>query len=74
MDGTLTGAAADYAVLSGDFNQFAIVDRIGASIELVPQLFGASGRPTGSRGFYMHWRVGSDVLVPDAFRLSNFST
>jgi hypothetical protein len=26
--------------------------------------------PTSS----MHWRVGADVLVPDAFRLSNFST
>lgn len=74
MDSTLTGAAADYLVLSGDFQQFAIVDRVGTSIELVPHLFGAAFRPTGQRGFYMHWRVGSGVLVPDAFRLSNFST
>lgn len=74
MDGTLTGAAADYAVLSGDYNQYAIVDRIGASIEVIPHLFGASQRPTAQRGFYMHWRVGADVLVPDAFRLSNYST
>ena len=74
MDGTLTGAAADYAVLSGDFNQFAIVDRIGVSLEVVPHMFGASGRPTGQRGFLMHWRTGSDVLIPDAFRLSNYST
>jgi HK97 family phage major capsid protein len=74
MDGTLTGAAADYAVLSGDFKQFAILDRIGTSVEVIPQLFGASLRPSGQRGFLMHWRVGSDVLIADAFRLSNFST
>jgi len=30
--------------------------------------------PTGQRGFVMHWRVGADVLIADAFRLSNFST
>src|SRR5215207_10487274 len=74
MDGTLTGAAADYLVLSGDFQQFAIVDRIGTSVELVPHIMGANRRPIGARGFYMHWRTGSGVLVSDAFRLSNFST
>jgi HK97 family phage major capsid protein len=74
MDSTLTGAAADYLVLSGDFQQFAIVDRIGTSIEIVPHLVGAAHRPTAQRGVYMFFRVGSDVLIPDAFRLSNFST
>jgi HK97 family phage major capsid protein len=74
MDGTLTGSAADYLVLSGDFQQFAIVDRVGTPIEVVPQLFGTNHRPTGSWGFLMHYRSGSDVLIQDAFRLSNFST
>ena len=74
MDGTLTGAAADYLVLSGDFRQYAIVDRVGTTIEVVPQLLGANRRPSGQRGFLMHWRVGADVLIADAFRLSNFST
>ncbi len=74
MDGVLTGAAADYALLSGDFKQFAILDRIGTSVEVIPQLFGSNFRPSGQRGFLMHWRVGSDVLIADAFRLSNFST
>jgi HK97 family phage major capsid protein len=74
MDSTLTGAAADYLVLSGDFQQFAIVDRLGTSIEVVPHLFGANQRPTGQRGFYMHYRTGSQVLIADAFRLSNYST
>lgn len=74
MDSTLTGAAADYLVLSGNFQQFAIVDRIGTTIEVIPHLFGANRRPTGQRGFYMHYRSGSDVLIPDALRLSNYST
>ena len=74
MDSTLTGAAADYLVLSGDFQQFAIVDRIGTTIELIPALMGANRRPTGERGFWCHFRTGSDVLIPDAFRLTNYST
>lgn len=74
LDGALTAAAADYTLLSGDFQQYAIVDRIGATIEVVPQLMGVNRRPTGQRGFLLHWRVGADVLVPDAFRLTNHST
>ena len=74
MDGTLNAAAADYALVFGDFTQYVIVDRIGATIELVPHLFGASQRPTGQRGFYQHWRVGADALVTGAFVLLNWST
>jgi HK97 family phage major capsid protein len=74
MDSSLTGGAADYLVLSGDFQQFGIVDRVGTAIELAPILVGANQRPTGQRGFVMHWRTGSGVLIADAFRLSNFST
>ncbi|MFE0132050.1 phage major capsid protein [Streptomyces sp. NPDC059037] len=73
MDGTITGSAADYLLLAGDFRQFAIVDRIGTTIEYVPHLFGANRRPTGQRGWYAYKRTGSDVLVPDAFRLLNLS-
>jgi HK97 family phage major capsid protein len=74
MDSTLSGGAADYLVLSGDFKQFVIQDRVGTSIEVVQNLVGTNHRPTGTRGFLMHYRCGSDVLVQDAFRLSNFST
>lgn len=74
MDGALGAGAADYCVLSGDFKQFAILDRLGATVEVVPQLFGANQRPTGQRGFLLHWRCGSDVLIADAFRLSNFNS
>jgi HK97 family phage major capsid protein len=74
MDGTLNAAANDYALLFGDFSQYVIVDRIGATLEVVPHLFGGvARRPTGQRGFLQHWRVGADVLVPQAFSLTNWS-
>jgi HK97 family phage major capsid protein len=74
MDGSLTAAQNDYALLSGDFQQYIIVDRVGTTIELVPHLFGAAGRPKGQRGFYLHWRTGGDVVIADAFRLTNYNT
>jgi HK97 family phage major capsid protein len=73
MDGTLNASAADYALLFGDFSQYVVLDRIGATLELVPQLLGANRRPSGQRGFLQHWRVGADVLVPAAFSLTNYS-
>jgi HK97 family phage major capsid protein len=73
MDGSL-GAGADYTVLSGDFRQYIIVDRLGTTVELVPHLLGANRRPTGERGFLLHWRAGGDVVIADAFRLTNHST
>jgi HK97 family phage major capsid protein len=49
----------------GDFNYFAIVDRVGMNVELIPHLFGGSSRyPTGQRGLYMWWRTSSQVLSP----------
>jgi HK97 family phage major capsid protein len=49
----------------GDFNYFAIVDRVGMNVEFIPHLFGGSSRfPTGQRGLYMYWRTSSQVLSP----------
>jgi hypothetical protein len=45
----------------GDFRYFIIVDRIGMDVELIPHLFGASGRPLGQRGIYAIWRNNSAV-------------
>jgi HK97 family phage major capsid protein len=73
MDGMLTGSAADYTAVSGDFSQCSIVDRMGTSIEVVQNVFGTNHRPTGQRGLYMHFRVGADCLIPDGFRLTNHS-
>lgn len=49
----------------GDFNYFAIVDRVGMNVEFIQHLFGGSNRyPTGQRGLYMWWRTSSQVLSP----------
>ena len=57
-------------LLAGDFSEYLIYDRIGVSIEYVPQVFDTStGRPTGQRGYLAHWRVGADVLNANAFRV-----
>ncbi|HEY1838609.1 MAG TPA: phage major capsid protein [Mycobacterium sp.] len=70
MDGTLGGGAGnDSVVVYGDWSQFVIVDRWPSALEVVPHLFGPNRRPTGQRGFLLYSRVGSDVLVDNAFRV-----
>lgn len=64
-----THATGDLFLLFGDFEQFLIVDRIGMSVELIPQVFGSNQRPTGQRGIYAIWMNNSQVLVPNAFRV-----
>lgn len=72
MDGSI-GAGNDYLLLAGDFQQFVIVDRIGMTVQYIPAVFGANRRPTGEVGWFCVWRTGSDVVIPDAFRLLNLS-
>jgi HK97 family phage major capsid protein len=56
-------------MLLGDFSMFKIIDRIGMTVELIPQVFGATSRyPTGQRGLYAYWRNGSKVIDPVGFR------
>lgn len=56
----------------GDFQAgFVIADRIGSTVELISNLFGAAGRPTGQRGAMLWFRTGSKVVVPAAFRILN---
>ncbi|WP_024801026.1 phage major capsid protein [Nocardia sp. BMG51109] len=76
MDGTLNPGAteANYPLLYGDFGQFVIVDRLGSTLELVPHLMGANRRPSGERGALLWFRTGSDVVVPQAFRLLSVPT
>lgn len=58
----------------GDFNQFAIIDRVGMSVELIPHLFATgANRPSGSRGLYAYWRNTSDVVVASAFKTIKIS-
>lgn len=67
MSSTLT-TGQKVAVL-GDFNQFLIADRVGLSVEYIPHVFGlTTAMPRGERGIFAYWRVGSGVLVTNAFR------
>ncbi len=76
MDGAINAAASENndVLLYGDFQQFVIVDRVGSTLELVPHLVGANRRPTGQRGALLWFRTGSDVVIPNAFRLLNIAT
>jgi len=62
--GQLIGVIGDYS------RYFKIVDRIGLNIETIPHIFGAGqgNLPTGQRGLFAYWRVGSKVLHRTAFR------
>jgi HK97 family phage major capsid protein len=71
MDNTITGGAENYVAVFGDFEHFVIVDRWPSQLELITNLFGANRRPTGQRGAFLWARTGSDVLVPNAFRILN---
>lgn len=76
MDNSINPAATadNFVLLYGDFSQFVIVDRIGTTIELIPNLVGANRRPTGQRGAFMWFRTGSDVTTENAFRVLNVAT
>lgn len=53
----------------GDFSNFVIAQRAGMSVEFIPNLFGANGRPTGQRGWYAYARHGFDSVNDNGFRL-----
>ena len=73
MDGVINAAAENYALLLGDFRNFYIVDRVGMTMVYEPLVKGSNGRPTGEAGWFAYWRVGSDVVNADAFRLLNIT-
>lgn len=77
MDGAINPevTAENRVLLYGDFAAgMVIVDRLGSTLELVPHLFGANRRPTGQRGALLWFRTGSDVVIPNAFRLLSIPT
>jgi HK97 family phage major capsid protein/HK97 family phage prohead protease len=58
----------------GDFNYFAIVDRIGFQVVPIPVLFngntaGGIAYPNGMAGLVAYWRNSSGVLSSNAFRV-----
>jgi HK97 family phage major capsid protein len=63
-------ASTDDILILGDFRQgFTIVDRIGMEIVYNPLVMGANNRPSGEVGWAAFWRVGSDCVNADAFRM-----
>jgi HK97 family phage major capsid protein len=62
---TVTGSKV---AIVGDWSGYVIADRVGASVELIPHIFGSANRyPTGQRGLYYYWRTGTAVSKPSAF-------
>ncbi|MFG1855014.1 phage major capsid protein [Actinomadura geliboluensis] len=76
MDSSINTAATgnNYVLLYGDVaGGFVIVDRIGATFEILPA-FGSNRRPTAQRHAFLTFRTGSDVVVPQALRLLDVPT
>lgn len=71
MDSSITALADNLVLLFGDFQNFVIADRAGASMRFVAEIPGANGRPTDQCGWKTTWRVGSDSVNDAAFRLLN---
>lgn len=71
MDGVVDATQNNFLLLYGSFENFVVVDRVGASLEIIPNLVGANRRPSGQRGALLWARTGSDSLVDNAFRLLN---
>ena len=67
MSSTIT--TDELVLLFGDFQNYVIADRIGTTVEFVPQLFGTNHRPTGQKGWFAWYRVGADSVNDSAFKL-----
>jgi HK97 family phage major capsid protein len=69
MDSTIVSGSTDFVLLHGDFQQFAVVDRVGMTMAYEPMIYSGGKLPTGESGWFVYWRSGSGGLVSDAFRL-----
>ncbi len=64
----VTTTALDARAIFGDFSAYTIVRRVGQRVEYIPHLFDqATGRPSGTRGFYSYWRSGGAPMSNSAF-------
>lgn len=64
---TSTASNADCLILGDWRGGMYIVDRTPTVIASTPWIVGTNRRPIGATGVAMHFRVGSDVVVPSAF-------
>jgi HK97 family phage major capsid protein len=71
MDGAIDATQENRVLAYGDWlRAFVIVDRIGATVEILPA-YGGNNRPTAQRHLFITSRHGSEVVVPQAARLLN---
>lgn len=63
-----TTTGTKIATLADWKQAYCIVDRVGLTIQLIPQLLGSSLRPSGQRGVFAYWRGGASPLVANAAR------
>lgn len=67
MDGSIAVATTDNVLTVGDPSTYLIYDRLGTSVEFIPNLFGTTNNlPTGQRGWLMHHRTGANLTVGHA--------
>lgn len=68
--GNVTSASDVSLVIVGDFRNFLIANRVGATVETVQHILDTtSGLPTGERAAVMWRRIGSDSINDSGFRL-----
>lgn len=69
-DMTATFTTGGKPLAYGDWRQgYVVADRIGSTVELIPNLMGANRRPTGQRGVFLWARTGGKVVVSEALRV-----
>lgn len=70
MDSTIVSGSNDDILILGDFRRgFYIVDRMGLELQFNPLVLGSNRRPTGEVAWVAFWRVGSEAVDPNAFRM-----
>ena len=78
MDGAIdTGATENnFLVVYGDIREaFIIVDRIGSTVSMIPQLLATTnGRRTGQAGLFLQFRTGAEAVNIAAARLLDVPT
>lgn len=65
---TTTTTGSRIAIYADWRSAFAVVDRLGVSVEIIGALFGVNRRPTGQRGLLAVGRTGSGVTNANAAR------
>lgn len=64
MDGTIGVAGTDNILVVGDPSTYLIYDRLGTSVEFIPNLFSTTTNyPSGQRGWLAHHRTGANLTV-----------